>query len=114
MIYFMYYVIQRHHGDPKKHYLAYMVPRYISSENSKNFIFEFNHDGVLKRKWAPKEEVVLLTENEALFKATLEQLESLKNAHLMKIDAAEMQLHQEIQSMLTAMQSQFELIKKNT
>lgn len=110
----MYYVIQRHHGDPKKHYLAYTVPRYISSNNSQNIIFEFRHEGVVKRKWAPKEEIVLLTDDEELFKSTLEKLEAIKLSHLEKIDAAEAQLNFEIHSFLNSMQSEFEIIKKNS
>jgi hypothetical protein len=110
----MYYVIQRHHGDPKKHYLAYTVPRYISSENSQNVIFEFRHDGVVKRKWAPKEEIILLTDNESLFKTTLEKLEALKRSHLEKIDAAEAHLNEEIFALLSTMQETFQEIKKNT
>lgn len=109
----MYYVIQRHHGDPKKHYLAYTVPRYISSGNSQNIIFEFRHNDSVKRKWAPKEEIVLLTDDENLFKTTLEKLERLKRAHLERIDVAEAQLNQEIFAMLTTMQTEFETIKKN-
>jgi hypothetical protein len=109
----MYYVIQKHHGNPKKHYLAYTVPRYISSENSQNIIFEFRHNDTIKRKWAPKEEIVLLTDDEKLFQTTLEKLELLKRAHLERIDVAEAQLNQEVSAMLNAMQSEFETIKKN-
>lgn len=107
----MYYVIQRHHGDPKKHYLAYTVPRYISSPNSQNIIFEFHHNGVAKRKWAPKEEVVLLTDNEELFKTILKRLEELKQNHIEKIDAAQAHLNDEITALLKSMQDEFETIK---
>lgn len=110
----MYYVIQRHQGDPKKHYLAYSVPKYISSENSQNIIFEFQHNGVSKRKWAPKEEIILLTDDQELFQVTLQKLEALKSSHLEKIDAAETQLNFEILSMLNSMQSAFQTIKKNS
>lgn len=109
----MYYVIQKHHGDPKKHYLAYTVPRYISSQNSQNIIFEFRHNDTVKRKWAPKEEIVLLTDDEQLFQTTLQKLEELKRSHLERIDAAEAQLNHEIFSMLNSMQVEFEIIKKN-
>jgi len=108
----MYYVIQRYNGDPKKHYIAYTVPRYITSENSQNIIFEFRKDGTVKRKWAPKDEIILLTDDTELFKKTIERLESLKSSHLEKIDAAEMQLNQEILSLLNTMQSEFDIIKK--
>lgn len=110
----MYYVIQKHHGNPKKHYLAYTVPRYISSENSQNIIFEFRQNDTIKRKWAPKEEIVLLTDNEEFFKETLKKLEGLKQSHLERIDAAEAQLNQEIHALLNTMQSEFEFIKNNT
>ncbi len=109
----MYYVIQRHHGDPKKHYLAYTVPRYISSENSQNIIFEFRYNDTIKRKWASKDEIVLLTDNEQVFQTTLQKLEALKRSHLERIDAAETQLNQEINALLNTMQTEFETIKKN-
>jgi predicted transcriptional regulator len=108
----MYYVIQRHHGDPKKHYLAYTVPRYISSESSQNIIFEFHRDGAVKRKWAAKEEIVLLTDDKELFQKILHKLEALKNAHLEKIDAAQTQLNHEINALLNTMQNEFETIQK--
>lgn len=109
----MYYVIQRHHGDPKKHYLAYSVPRYISSEKSQNIIFEFQHNGETKRKWAPKEEIVLLTDDHELFQTTLKKLESLKSSHLEKIDIAQTQLNNEINALLNTMKNAFETIQKN-
>ena len=67
----------------------------------------------MKRKWAPKDEIVLLTDDEALFQDTLQKLEALKRSHLERIDAAEAQLNHEIYSMLNTMQEQFEIIKKN-
>ena len=109
----MYYVIQRHHGNPKKHYLAYTVPRYISSAASQNIIFEFHQDGTVKRKWAPKEEIILLTDNQELFQTTLTKLEALKKTHLERIDHAEIQLGREIAEMLNAMQNEFDNIKQN-
>ncbi|MFY9142826.1 hypothetical protein [Sulfuricurvum sp.] len=109
----MYYVIQRHHGDPKKHYRAYSVPRYISSEKSQNIIFEFQHNGETKRKWAPKEEIVLLTDDHALFQTILKKLESLKSSHLEKIDTAQTQLNNEINALLNTMKNAFETIQKD-
>lgn len=109
----MYYVIQRHHSDPKKHYLAYTVPRYISSENSVNIIFEFQHEGVVKRKWAPKEEIILLTADKQLFQTTLQRLEGLKSSHLERIDAAQAQLNDEINALLNTMQNEFDTIKNS-
>jgi len=110
----MYYVIQRHHNDPKKHYLAYTVPRYISSPNSQNVIFEFHVEGSVKRKWAPKEEIILLTDDQTLFQTTLKRLEELKKSHIEKIDAAQAQLNHEINALLNTMQDEFDNIQKNT
>lgn len=109
----MYYVIQRHQGDPKKHYLAYTVPRYISSKNSQNVIFEFHVEGKTKRKWAPKTEIILLTDNRELFKTTLNRLETLKQTHLEKIDTAQTLLNNELSALLNSMQEEFENIKKS-
>jgi hypothetical protein len=109
----MYYVIQRHRDDPKKPYLAYSVPKYISSQNSQNIIFEFRHEGTVKRKWAAKEEIVLLTEDKELFQITLKRLEELKQFHFEKIDAAQAQLDHELSSLLKTMQDEFETIGKN-
>ncbi|MEW5831667.1 MAG: hypothetical protein AB1763_02365 [Campylobacterota bacterium] len=109
----MYYVIQRHHGNPKKHYIAYTVPKYISSNTSQNVIFEFRQDGAVKRKWAPKSDIVLLTDDRALFESILTKLENLKKNHLERIDEAEMQLNREISEMLSAMQFEFDNIKES-
>lgn len=108
----MYYVIQRYHGDPKRHYIAYTVPRYISSKNSENIIFEFKHDGQVKRKWTAKKEIILLSENKEVFEATLRKLEALKNIHTERIDAAQKQLDDEITLLLSVMQQEFDAIKE--
>ncbi len=107
----MYYVIQRHHGNPKKHYIAYSVPKYITSAASKNIIFEFHQEGSVKRKWAPKQEIVLLTDDAARFQSTLSTLEALQKIHSDRIDAAEAQLHHAMSEMVEAMQGAFENIK---
>lgn len=109
----MCYVIQRHQGDPKKHYIAYRVPKYISSKNSQNIIFEFQHEGTVKRKWAPKDEIILLTDDQELFQTTLTRLEELKQSHIKKIDAAQAQLNHEFSSLLNTMQNEFDTIRKN-
>lgn len=109
----MYYVIQRHQGDPIKPYLAYTVPKYISSANSQNVIFEFHYQGTVKRKWAAKEEIILLTDDHKLFQITLKRLEELKQYHFEKIDAAQNQLNHELSDLLNTMQNEFENIKNN-
>jgi F0F1-type ATP synthase membrane subunit b/b' len=54
----------------------------------------------------------MLTDDEQLFKTTLEKLEGLKRSHLERIDAAEAQLNQEIHALLSTMQTEFENIRK--
>lgn len=110
----MYYVIQRHHNNYQKHYFAYAVAKYITAKNTHNIIFEIPKDGVMKRKWSPKEDIILLTADKELFRTTLERLETIKNQHLEKIDAAQEQLNQEINHFHESMQKEFELIKRSS
>ncbi|HEX5623499.1 MAG TPA: hypothetical protein VFX57_03550 [Sulfuricurvum sp.] len=110
----MYYVIQRHHNNPQKHYFAYSVIRYIAAKNTQNIIFEINQDGTAKRKWAPKEEIVLLTADKDLFRTTLERLETMRKEYLEKITLAQDQLNQEIQNLHNSMNQEFELIQKHS
>ncbi len=107
----MYYVIQRHHNNHQKHYFAYAVAKYIMAKNTHNIIFEINRDGSMKRKWAPKEDVILLTADKELFRTTLERLETIKNHHLEKIGAAQEKLNDEINHFYDTMQKEFETIK---
>lgn len=109
----MFYVIQRHHNNHKKHYLAYVTIRYIAAKNTHNIIFEINQNGVIKRKWSPKEDIILLTDDKELFRTTLERLESIKNRHIEKIDAAQEQLNHEISQFRDTMQKEFEMIKSS-
>lgn len=107
----MFYVIQKSHSDVKKPYIAYTVPRFIVSEKSKNIIFEFKIDGQIKRKWAPKEEVILLTDDKALFHSILTQLETLKNSHLSDIETAQRQLDQQVDLFFESINKEFEQIQ---
>lgn len=107
----MYYVIQRHHNNHQKHYFAYAVAKYISAKNTQNIIFEISQNGETKRKWSPKEDIILLTADKELFRTTMERLESIKNHHLEKIDAAQEKLNHEVNLFHETMQKEFELIK---
>lgn len=110
----MYYVIQRHHNNLQKHYLAYAVAKYITAKNTHNIIFEIAKDGVMKRKWSPKADILLLTADKELFRTTLERLEAIKNQHLEKIDAAQEHLNQEIKHLHESMQKEFDMIKQSS
>lgn len=107
----MYYVIQHVRGNPTKHYTAYTITRYITSENSQNVIMEFQKDSSLKRKWAPKEIIILVTADKEVFKSALEQLESIRAAHMEKINTIKTQLDHEVAIMVNEFQEQFILIK---
>ncbi len=107
----MFYVIQRRHGNHKKHYFAFAVARYIAAKNTQNIIFEISQNGETKRKWSPKEDIILLTSDKELFHTTMEQLEVLKEEHLQKIDAAQEKLNQEIDHFHKTMQKEFEKIQ---
>ncbi len=107
----MYYVIQRHHNHQQKHYFAYAVVKYIAAKNTQNIIFEIRQNGETKRKWSPKEDIILLTSDQELFRTTIERLESIKNHHLEKINAAQEKLNHEINHFHATMQEEFELIR---
>lgn len=107
---YMYYVIQRHHNNHQKHYFAYAVVKYIAAKNTQNIIFEITQNGVTKRKWSPKEDIILLTADKELFRNTLERLEAIKEHHLEKINAAQEKLNHELSQFHEAIQKEFEII----
>lgn len=107
----MYYVIQRHHNNHKKHYFVYAVAKYISAKNTQNIIFEIHKDGAVKRKWSPKEDIILLTSDKELFVITIQRLEAIQEHHLEKINASQEKLNHEINHFHKTMQEEFETIK---
>jgi hypothetical protein len=108
----MYYVIQRHHNNHKKHFFAYSVIKYIAAKNTKNIIFELNHNGVAKHKWSPKEDIILLTQDQEFFRTTYERLTSLSNDYQEKIEAVQEELNHVISDFQKAMEKEFDLIKQ--
>lgn len=106
----MYYVIQRYHNDHQKHYIAYIVTKYIAAKNTQNVIFEITQNGVTKRQWSPKKDIILLTADQELFRSTLKRLEALKEQHLEKINSAQEKLNQELSLLHEALQKEFETI----
>lgn len=109
----MYYVIQRHHNNHKKHYFAYTVTKYIAAKNTQNIIFEIHQNDGVKRKWSPKEDIILLTEDKELFRTTYERLEVITSKHMEKIDAVQEELNREIEAFHQNIQKEFDLIKKS-
>ena len=109
----MYYVIQRRHNDPKKYYTAFVVPKFITSKTNDNVIFEFKlPDGKTKRKWTAKSEILLLTDEEELFKKVLAKLTVMQNRHLSQIQHAEEHLQNEYEDMASAMKQEFEELEQ--
>lgn len=88
----MYYVIQIIHNANDKHFASYQVPRYILSDKNKNVIFEFGEKPNIKRKWAPKDDIVLLTRDKRFFNAYVEKLIKLESSHLDNIHKAKQEV----------------------
>ena len=84
----MYYVIQIIHESQEKHFVSYQVPKYILSDKNTNVIFEFGEKPNVKRKWALKEDIILLTQDKSFFLAYVKKLVDLEVSHIEKIDNA--------------------------
>ena len=114
----MYYVIQILHDSADKHFISYQVPKYILSTKNKNIIFEFGEKPDIKRKWAPREDIVLLTQDKEFFKAYLAKRTDMENEHLQKIDDAKEEVQRLLQEHRDKLMREFkhfqELSAKNT
>lgn len=104
----IYYVIQKFHGDPRRHFISYKVPKFITSKTSDNVILEFNINGKIKRKWAPKKDIILLTEDPAFFKKKVEEFSAIEDKHIKKIEAVEKQLDEEVANFASTMNANFD------
>lgn len=113
----MYYVIQVLHDCEKKHFISYQAPKYILSTKNKNIIFEFGEKPDIKRKWAPREDIVLLTQDKEFFTAYLAKLSAMQSEYLQKIDDAKEEMQRLLQEHKNALHSEFkhfqELSAKN-
>ena len=103
----LYYVIQKKYFDPKKFYLAFRVPKYIASKISKNIIFEFQVDGKAKRKWAPKDDIVLLTDDIHVFQKTLERFDSIEEKHKVRVEEAKRKVQDALNDFEVEMNDEF-------
>lgn len=114
----MYYVIQMLHEAQKKHFISYQVPKYILSTKNKNIIFEFGEKPDIKRKWAARDDIILLTQDKEFFRAYMTKLVQMEADHLEKISQAKEEvekLEKEYQkSMHCELKSFKELAEKNT
>ncbi len=108
----MYYVVQELHDSGEKHFISYQVPKYILSSKNENIIFEFGERPNIKRKWANKNDIVLLTDNKAFFLAFVEKLKSMEAEHLEKINKAQQEVEKLIQQYQDSMHDELDSFKK--
>jgi hypothetical protein len=108
----MYYVVQELHGAGDKHFISYQVPKYILSNKNENVIFEFGEKPNVKRKWANKGDIVLLTDNKAFFLAFVEKLKSMEKEHLEKINQAQKELEKLIEQYQDSMHDELDSFKQ--
>ena len=99
----MYYVIQHNHNNPRKHFITYKVPKFITAKNNDNVIFEFKTEKGVKRKWAPKKDIILLTDNKEFYDLMVKRLETIENRQLEKIEEAEEELQNAVKDMVETM-----------
>lgn len=109
----MHYVIQRVREPKLKHFLAYPVPRYISSPQTDNIIMEFIIEGKKVRKWAAKSDIILITEDEQLYRSTLEQLRTIEQKHLQQIAQAQKQMLMSENALESDLDVAFEAIRNS-
>lgn len=112
----MYYVIQAIHGIKNKHFVSYSAPKYIYSAKNENVIFEFGEKPDIKRKWAAKVDIVLLTKDKEFFLTFLKRLKNTEETYLNKIDEQQKRLDELFAELKEKMDGQFDSIKndKNT
>ncbi len=114
----MYYVIQKIHESQQKHFVSYKVPKYILSTKNKNIIFEFGEKPNVKRKWAARDDIILLTQDREFFQAYVNKLIQMQDSHLEQINKAKEEVerlqkkYQE--TMHSELQSFKDLAQKNT
>jgi len=105
----MYYVIQKKHNDYYKHFLAYKVPTFKTSKSSENVIFEFKmSDGTVKRKWANKVDLILITDNEEFFNMMYKRLNSMEDKHNDEIKEHQEKVSASINSFKEDMDEEFD------
>jgi len=74
----MYYIIKKQLDNPLTTFINFQVPKYIASKSSDSVIFEFEHDGKAQRKWIPKSEIILLTEDKEFFLKTIRKFKAVE------------------------------------
>lgn len=107
----MYYVIQILHESQNKHFLSYQVPKYILSTKNKNIIFEFGERPDIKRKWAARDDIILLTQDKEFFQAYVTKLHQIEQTHLEQISKAKEEVARLEKEYQMTMQSELKAFK---
>ena len=100
------------HDSKEKHFASYQVPHYILSEKSTNVIFEFGEKPNVKRNWAAKEDIILLTQDKNFFHAYVKKLIELETSHLAKIESAQKEVEKLKQQYQEQMHDELNSFKK--
>ncbi len=109
----MYYVIQALEGIKNKHFVSYSVQKYKSSPKNNSVIFEFGEKPNIKRKWAAKDEIILLTQDRQFFLNFLKKLKSTEESYMKKIDEQEQKIEALFLELKDEMHTQFGTIKND-
>lgn len=109
----MYYVIKQQHGSPVKHFIGFVVEKYIASKNNENVIFEFQKDGKVDRKWVKKADIILLTKNKQFFLKILNQFKETESAQQKLVDEAKEQLEQSMENFSEVMSEEIDAFQEN-
>ena len=107
----MYYVIQILHESQNKYFISYQVPKYILSTKNKNIIFEFGEKPDVKRKWAARDDIILLTQDKEFFQAYVTKLVQMEQSHLQQINTAKEEVARLEKEYQQTMQSELKSFK---
>ena len=108
----MYYVIKQQQSIPMRHFIGFVVNKYIASKSNKNVIFEFTKNGKIERKWVKKSEIVLLTDNKEYFLDILNQLKVTETTQQELVNLAKEQLEESIKNFETVMNEEMDKVKE--
>jgi len=104
----MYYVIKKQTGTNPMQVIGFKVPKYITKKSNNTVIFEFVTNTKTIRKWVKKEEIILLTDDQALYLETLKEFQDIQEAQEKLVIQAQKNLEQTIENYSEVMESKLE------
>ena len=108
----MYYVIRKKPDTNPQEFMGFKVPKFITKNNSDNVIFEFKIDGKVVRKWVPKEEILLLTDDKAFYLQTMQRFQNIEQEQKALVQEAQNKLNETIENYAQTMDDEFESFEK--